>query len=119
MSFILLALMFISLLLIFFAFLLVWKRKTPRRVKIANVLYLSGESYLFLHIFPFIWMVSTFLKSAALTFSLPPRFFIFPIQWKNYKACLNYPSFRFTLFARNTLYLCILTVLGTLPFPSR
>jgi multiple sugar transport system permease protein len=165
--------MFVSLLLILTAFILIWKRKTPRRVKIANVLYLLGEIYLLFHIFslilnlilygisdlpmliligeayvffrsftvyikksglkrrkvivqalvaigaivfafPFVWMLSTSLKSSMLTLSLPPRFFPFPLEWKNYTTCLNYPSFQFTLFARNTLYLCILTVSGTL-----
>ncbi|MBN1900025.1 carbohydrate ABC transporter permease [Candidatus Sumerlaeota bacterium] len=65
-------------------------------------------------VFPFLWMFSTSLKSSLLTFSLPRQLFVFPLEWKNYATCLNYPSFRFTLFARNSLYLCILTVTGTL-----
>jgi len=172
MSFVFLIILFISLLAIVAAFYILAKHKTPRNVRIANILFLAGEAYLFFHIlvllanlimygitdfsvlltfgefyvlvqsfieytrrsglnrksvivhtvlvigalvfvFPFVWMVSTALKPSHLTLSLPPRLFIFPLQWENFKKCLDYPAFNFILFARNTCYLCILTVLGT------
>ena len=94
------------------AFLEYTKRsRLSRWILIVHVLLTIGA---LLFLLPFLWMLSTALKPARLTMTLPPRFFTRPLLFKNFKTCLHYPAFRFTLYARNTLYLCLLTVLGTL-----
>jgi len=65
-------------------------------------------------LFPFLWMISTALKPSQLAMSLPPRLWVDHPQFQNFITCLNYQSFKFNLYARNTLYLCLLTVGGTL-----
>ena len=64
-------------------------------------------------IFPFVWMISTALKPSQLTMSIPPRLWGPNLQFENFKKCLDYQSFKFFQYARNTLYLCILSVAGT------
>src|SRR2546427_11158636 len=60
---------------------------------------------------PFLWMVSTSLKldSQIFTEELPwiPR----PIQWRNYPDALD--SFPFWLSLRNPLFICLMTMIGT------
>lgn len=66
----------------------------------------------FLFIFPFLWMVSTALKPIEKTMTLPPTLFSSPLLFKNFIKCLNYENFKFFLYARNTLYICLLSVVG-------
>ncbi len=66
----------------------------------------------FLFLFPFMWMVSTALKPIEKTMSLPPRLFTTPLLFTNFIKCMNYENFTFSLYASNTLYICILSVVG-------
>lgn len=66
----------------------------------------------FLFLFPFLWMVSTALKPIEKTMSLPPRLFTTPLLFNNFLKCMNYENFSFTLYAKNTLYICLLCVIG-------
>lgn len=63
---------------------------------------------------PLIWMISTALKPTPLTMTLPPQLLVDQPHWENFIICLNHQMFKFTLYARNTLYMCILSVTGTL-----
>jgi len=62
--------------------------------------------------FPFFWMISTALKPIEKTMSITPHLLVLPLQFKNFLKCLNYENFYFTVYARNTLYLCFLSVVG-------
>lgn len=79
-------------------------------------------------ILPFVWMLSTSLKTLDKTMSMPPEWVpttetinpdtkqkvqrVDP-QWQNYKSVLQNRKLDFPLLARNTLIVAVLTVLGT------
>jgi len=59
---------------------------------------------------PFVWMVSTSLKYPPQIHTYPPTWIPNPVAFSNYPDAIKYmPFFR---YLRNTLYYCILTVLG-------
>jgi len=60
---------------------------------------------------PFFWMVSTSLKEEADIFKLPPEWIPDPIKWANYPDAIGTIAFGPCL--RNTLYVCVIVVLGT------
>ncbi|MGC8553293.1 MAG: carbohydrate ABC transporter permease [Phycisphaerae bacterium] len=62
---------------------------------------------------PFLWMVSTSLKSNAHVMSSPPQWIPHPVQWHNYEAIFTRHNSNFLLWTRNTLIIAVLTVLGT------
>jgi len=86
------------------------KRQSTLKIAITYTL-LIGLGALFL--FPFAWMVSTAVKPTEKTMAFPPEWFVRPVQFENFAKCLNYENFQFSLYARNTLYLCFMTVAGT------
>ena len=62
--------------------------------------------------FPFVWLVSTSLKPDDQLFLFPPTFIPRPVRWDNYTRMLQYlPFFQ---FLKNTLYVTVLNVIGTL-----
>ncbi len=65
-------------------------------------------------LFPFLWMVSTALKPEKETMKMPPELVASEMQWGNFVRCLNYQNFNYAECARNTLYVCLLCVAGTL-----
>ncbi|GAA3410960.1 carbohydrate ABC transporter permease [Paenibacillus hodogayensis] len=72
------------------------------------VLYLGA----LLMLFPFIWMVSTSLKTTGAVGQLPPRLIPDPISWENYKIVWEKVNFgRYTL---NSMFLVIVDMVGTL-----
>ncbi|OQB20173.1 MAG: L-arabinose transport system permease protein AraQ [candidate division BRC1 bacterium ADurb.Bin183] len=87
------------------------RSRLRRKLIIAHAVVIIG-SIAFL--FPLVWMVSTALKLPGQAMSYPPKLIEFPMRFENFKTCLNYQGFQFNLYARNTLYLCILSVLGTI-----
>ena len=62
---------------------------------------------------PFAWMVSTSLKPLNQTMTLPPRWVPEKVQWHNYGDAIRTMRF-FWEYAGNSLFLCVLTVAGTL-----
>ena len=54
-------------------------------------------------IVPFLWMVSTSLKTADAATAYPPQFIPHPIQWHNYLDVLETRTANFLLWTRNTL----------------
>ena len=84
------------------------KNTTGQNIIIYVLLFILGTAFLF----PFLWMVSTALKPTKEIMSTTPRFFVRPLLFKNFVRCMNYQNFKFTLYARNTLYLCFLSVIG-------
>lgn len=62
---------------------------------------------------PFVWMVSTSLKTLDKSMAFPPQFIPNPIVPQNYWTAWTSPKMDFPLFTRNTLIIAILTVAGT------
>jgi multiple sugar transport system permease protein len=64
-------------------------------------------------ILPFLWMVSTSLKTLDKTMAFPPQYIPDPMVPGNYWTVLNSPKIDFPLFTRNTLIIAVLTIVGT------
>lgn len=75
----------------------------------STYLVLSCVSALF--VAPFLWMVSTSLKPDAQIFTTAIDWVPRPILWRNYPTALA--SFPFWLYLRNTLYVCVMSTIGT------
>src|SRR5437868_281088 len=65
---------------------------------------------------PFLWMISTSLKSQGGAMAFPPEWIPNPIHWENYPAVIE--SFPFGLFAFNSAKIAILGTLGQLASTS-
>ncbi|HHY99214.1 MAG TPA: carbohydrate ABC transporter permease [Firmicutes bacterium] len=90
-----------------------WKIRKRRREMLAQLfahLVLIAGAVIFA--FPFVWLVSTSLKPDDQLFLFPPTFIPRPVRWDNYTRMLQYlPFFQ---FLKNTLYVTVLNVIGTL-----
>jgi len=64
-----------------------------------------------LFLFPFLWMVSTSLKTPQEIIAIPPVWIPEKPQWQNYAVALSY--FPFVRYLFNTLYLVSMNMLGT------
>ena len=62
---------------------------------------------------PFAWMLSTSLKTSAEAMVFPPKIIPSPANWKTYQDVWHHPRFDFPLYARNTLVIAALAVIGT------
>jgi multiple sugar transport system permease protein len=62
---------------------------------------------------PFVWMLSTSLKTIEQTTETSPSFIPHPWQLQNYVKLFHHPTFRIVSLTRNTLVIAILTVAGT------
>ncbi|MDX1933089.1 MAG: carbohydrate ABC transporter permease [Capsulimonadales bacterium] len=62
---------------------------------------------------PFLWMMSTSLKTLDRTMAMPPQWVPDPIVPQNYVKVLQNPKLNFPLLTRNTLMVAVLSVLGT------
>ncbi|GAB6086560.1 carbohydrate ABC transporter permease [Alkaliphilus crotonatoxidans] len=70
----------------------------------------------FIMIIPFIWMISTSLKTGGATMTLPPRLIPESISWDNYIRVTNaFPMKRFLL---NSVIVSVFSTLGQLLFCS-
>jgi len=63
-------------------------------------------------IVPFVWMVSTSLKSADQATAYPVKWIPWPVQWHNYVELFESDRFNFLLWTRNTLLVELFTVTG-------
>lgn len=61
-------------------------------------------------IMPFIWLVTSSLKSQVQIFQYPPQWIPDPIRWENYTEALTYKPFG--LYLRNSLIIVILNVIA-------
>ncbi len=62
---------------------------------------------------PFVWLVSTSLKSISQALADPPVLIPHPVMFKNYSKVIHNDRLDFPLYARNTLIIATLAVLGT------
>jgi ABC-type glycerol-3-phosphate transport system permease component len=61
---------------------------------------------------PFLWMLSTALKSPDQVFKFPPKWIPNPIKWSNFAEALT--SQPFGLYAKNTMVIVAISVVGEL-----
>jgi multiple sugar transport system permease protein len=62
---------------------------------------------------PFAWMISTSLKTSTEAMAFPPKLLPNPPRWETYREVLTNERVDFPLFARNTLIIAVLCVIGT------
>lgn len=60
---------------------------------------------------PLAWMISTSLKPDVEIFVFPPKWLPSQIIWSNYPKALS--TIPFFLYLKNTLFLCLMNVIGT------
>jgi multiple sugar transport system permease protein len=94
-----------------------WRKTLRRRAIIKEVglqalLILLGFTFLL----PFLWLISTSLKSNEQIFTSPPVWIPNPVVWSNYKKALEY--FPFFRFLKNTLYITAFNVIAAILAPS-
>ena len=61
---------------------------------------------------PFLWMISTSLKTQPQIYTFPPVVFPFPPQWQNYVEAMKFAPFG--RYYVNSLFICTCVVIGTL-----
>lgn len=76
---------------------------------IAHVVLLMGAV---VFVFPFVWLVSTSVKPDYELFAFPPVIIPSTFRWDNYTRMLDYLPF--FLFLKNTFYVTVMNVVGTL-----
>ena len=62
---------------------------------------------------PFLWVVSTSLKSLDQTSASPPVLFPHPLRFRNYADVFRDPKADFLLWSRNSVVIAVLVVAGT------
>jgi multiple sugar transport system permease protein len=72
------------------------------------IIWLGGV----LMVLPFLWMLSTSLKSQGAAMSFPPEWMPNPVRWSNYADVVQ--SFPFATFALNSVKIAIIGTLGQL-----
>jgi multiple sugar transport system permease protein len=86
-------------------------RRTGWKVRISTHMLLIIASLV--AIVPFLWMLSTSLKTADNAIKFPPQIWPHPMVPQNYLDVMNSKQTRFPLWARNSLIVSLLTVAGT------
>ena len=89
------------------------RTKRAGRTAIFALLVVLGTAFLV----PFAWMVSTSLKPLNETMTLPPRWVPSTVQWHNYRDAIDTMRY-FWRYAGNSLFLCAMTVMGTVASSS-
>lgn len=64
-------------------------------------------------ILPFLWMLSTSLKTLDNAMAYPPQWIPHPFRWENYRDVISSGKTDFLLWTRNTLVIAVLGVSGT------
>lgn len=82
-----------------------------RHVLMSALTYGALGLFTLLFIAPFLWMVSTSFKVDTQVFSDRVEWIPHPFRWQNYPDALA--SFPFLLYLRNTLFVCVMTMIGT------
>ncbi|HWD39020.1 MAG TPA: carbohydrate ABC transporter permease [Fimbriimonas sp.] len=91
------------------------KKMTPGKSAVTQIALVVLSLVFFL---PLLWMVSTSLKTTPETVVTPPEWVPHQLIWKNYPDAVMYGSkelgyIPFLVYARNTLIITILCVIGT------
>jgi hypothetical protein len=89
-----------------------WAGKSRRnvvRMTIVYILLIVGGVFVSV---PFVWMVSTSLKTLGQTFYFPPKWIPSPVLWSNYGDVFD--ALPFFAYFRNTALIAVLSVIGLL-----
>ncbi|MEP6984575.1 MAG: carbohydrate ABC transporter permease [Chloroflexota bacterium] len=87
------------------------KKRTPRGDRVWNTLSIVTLVVMaFIMVMPFVWLVSSSLKSQIQIFSYPPQWIPDPIHWDNFSRALTIKPFG--LYVVNTLKIVILNVVA-------
>lgn len=90
-----------------------WRASRRRQILIVKwFAYIFCTVIGFAYIFPFYWMIVTALKTDQQIFQWPPTLLPPTPQWHNFIEATRYIPF--WLYMKNTLVICLLTVIGTL-----
>ncbi len=88
------------------------RKYDPKKIVSKMILYIVIVFGGFILISPFLWMLSTALKTNTQTFAFPPRWIPSPIQWQNFiEAWTKYAPFN--LFLKNTFIITVFSLIGT------
>lgn len=94
-----------------------WKLRLKRKAIIREILLQCLLIFLGItFLLPFLWMISTSLKSNEQIFRFPPVWIPNPVMWSNYPKALQY--FPFFRFLSNTLYITTFNVIAAIFSPS-
>ena len=89
-----------------------WLQSVSKRQLVSQVLvYILLLAVGFLLAVPFIWLISSSLKTETDAFAIPPSFIPNPVQWSNYVVGLT--EFPFVRSTMNTMILVVWVMLGT------
>ena len=83
------------------------KQKIVSSISTHTILIIGAIAFMF----PLVWMLSTALKPLAETTKIPPTIMPSKFMWSNYKEATT--AIPFWKYAKNTLIVCVLTVIGT------
>jgi multiple sugar transport system permease protein len=72
--------------------------------------YISLSVLAFFFAIPFLWLVSTSLKSPEQIFILPPEWIPNPFAWSNYQKAVT--AIPFFLYLKNTMYIALFNVVA-------
>lgn len=90
-----------------------WLTKKRIRSAIRSVLtHAALIPAAFLFLLPFLWMVSTSLKTDQQLYAYPPIWIPNPVNWMNYPNTVTYITF--FLYMRNTLIIAVSATIGAL-----
>ncbi|WP_010274636.1 carbohydrate ABC transporter permease [Paenibacillus senegalensis] len=84
------------------------RKKYVYKLLILSALIVIGMAF----ILPFLFMVSSSLKSSSAIFSFPPKLLPSEFQWRNYIEAME--RMQFWLLFKNTAIITSLTIIGTL-----
>lgn len=84
------------------------QKKFVHRLLLLGVLIALGMAF----ILPFLFMLSSSLKSSSAIFSFPPKILPDEFQWVNYLEAMK--RMQFWLLFKNTTVITVLTIIGTL-----
>jgi multiple sugar transport system permease protein len=90
----------------------------PRRISLKQVRSVVGQILThvvllpaaFVFLLPFLWMLSTSLKTDAQLYTYPPVWIPNPVKWSNYSETVVYIPF--FLYLRNTLIISVSSTIG-------
>lgn len=76
------------------------------------IIYILLSSIGFTFLLPFLWMLSTSLKTDDQLFVYPPKWIPRPIKWQNYYRAISYLPF--PRYLRNTLIITLTSMVGVI-----
>jgi multiple sugar transport system permease protein len=87
------------------------KQASPRRVQLWRWATIAALIIVaIIMVMPFVWLVTSSLKSQMQIFQYPPQWIPNPFHWENYSNALTIKPFG--VYLKNTLVICVLNVIA-------